>query len=183
MRVILPLIDQWEWVGGVKSFAELILNSTHTHTHARTNSKNVDKKMVHGEEAFWQNESVIAAWESVIRQVVGRRNTVNGVLYSEDPTILAWETGNELNSPSAWTRRMAKCIKDACGERQLVIDGKQGVDVNVLECEDVDVCSRHYYPGGLHAYGHVEGVEKEGREGGKMFSDALMEDLRVCAGE
>lgn len=69
--------------------------------------------------------------------VVTRVNTENGIRYSEDPTILAWEvrghagvcacvhglivimnhdttidqTGNELNPPTEWTRAVAAFIK------------------------------------------------------------------------
>ena len=72
--------------------------------------------------------------------VVTHSNTVNGLRYSEDPTILAWEvrtylfihkippslptdspsthasttytqTGNELNAPTEWTRVVAAFIK------------------------------------------------------------------------
>lgn len=47
--------------------------------------------------------------------------------------------------------------------RHLVMDGRQGVDPGVLDCPDVDVVSRHYYPAG----------------DGRSFRQCLQEDLAV----
>ena len=45
--------------------------------------------------------------------------------YKDDPTILAWETGNELYYPSlSWTLDLATYIKQDIGAQQLVMDGK-----------------------------------------------------------
>lgn len=38
-------------------------------------------------------------FKTVMRLIVNRRNAVNGTVYRDDPTILAWETGNELLCP------------------------------------------------------------------------------------
>lgn len=43
------------------------------------------------------------------------------------------------------------------------MDGRQGVDPGVLDCPDVDVVSRHYYPAG----------------DGRSFRQCLQEDLAV----
>lgn len=34
--------------------------------------------------------------KDIITYVLNRRNTVNGIYYKDDPTILAWQLGNEL---------------------------------------------------------------------------------------
>ena len=45
--------------------------------------------------------------------------------YKDDPTILAWETGNELYYPTlSWTLELARHIKQDIGAKQLVMDGK-----------------------------------------------------------
>eukprot|EP00624_Nannochloropsis_granulata_P005632 evm.model.NODE_39996_length_24202_cov_37.737171.4 len=154
IRLILPFIDQWTWVGGVESMARW--------------------RGFVGEDcarAFWEEEVCLQDWGEVVRAVVGRRNTINGVLYREDPTILAWETGNELDSPSAWTIRMAREIKEADGGRHLVIDGHHGVDPGVLGEGSIDIVSRHYYPSG-------EGCTLPP----SFFVDSLLSDLRACQG-
>ena len=45
--------------------------------------------------------------------------------YIHDPSILAWETGNELYYPTlSWTIELARHIKQEIGAQQLVMDGK-----------------------------------------------------------
>ena len=45
--------------------------------------------------------------------------------YKDDPTILAWETGNELYYPTlSWTLELVRHIKQDIGAKQLVMDGK-----------------------------------------------------------
>lgn len=53
--------------------------------------------------------------------------------------------------------------RQAHDPRHLVMDGRQGVDPGVLDCPDVDVVSRHYYPAG----------------DGRRFRQCLQEDLLV----
>lgn len=79
-----------------------------------------------------------------IASVLNRRNTINGVIYKEDPTFKAWELGNELrldrddpsgygttasanmqllSGPSSWTAEMSAYIKVTLGAKQLVTFG------------------------------------------------------------
>lgn len=164
IRLILPLIDQWTWVGGVESMARW--------------------RGFNDAKAFWEEDVCLRDWEGVIRAVVGRRNTINGVLYREDPTILAWETGNELNCPSAWTIRMARVIKEVDQGRHLVIDGHHGVDAGVLDEEAIDIVSRHYYPsGGGSVVDSPSLTSTASALPPSSFSDALLSDLRMCQGK
>jgi hypothetical protein len=165
VRLILPLIDQWTWVGGVESMARW--------------------RGFKAAKAFWEENVCLRDWEGVIRAVVGRRNTINGVLYREDPTILAWETGNELDCPSAWTIRMARVLKEVDGGRHLVIDGHHGVDPGVLDEEAIDIVSRHYYPsgGGSAVDSPTLSSATASALPPSSFSGALLSDLRVCQGK
>lgn len=173
IRLILPLVDQWTWVGGIESLARM--------------------RGFDGEDAaarFWAEEVCQQDFERIIRGVVGRTNTLNGVAYRDDPTILAWETGNELEAPSAWTRRMARVIRQVdAGEgkggglrgggggggtgKHLIIDGHHGVDPAMLDEESIDIVSRHYYPMGAPGPG----------SSALSFSDSLLQDLRACQGK
>lgn len=79
--------------------------------------------------------------------------------YKDDPTILAWELGNELGGwggpspPGAWTVRMATFIK-AVAPKTLVMDGSFGglssfnrYAPEALQSGAVDMFSNHYYYG------------------------------------
>ncbi len=126
IRVIVPFVDQWWWMGGRAEYAAF-------------RGKQPDD--------FWTNEEVITDFENTIRFVLNRKNSLTGVVYKDDPTIFAWETGNEIKPPQAWTNRIAKFIK-GIDSNHLVIDGNslQGVSQEQLDAPDVDVITTHHYP-------------------------------------
>lgn len=156
--------------------------------------------------------------------LTNRINTVTGVRYGDDPTILAWEVracvciclyasirprsrtvsmnmcacydilrtdGQRAGIPlfvdpihrrrhqgqwgfdiavsfvSSYLSRHQALFLSACATqmmaRQLVIDGRQGVDPQSLKCSHVDIVSKHYYPS----------------DDGKRFRECLQEDLKV----
>lgn len=55
----------------------------------------------------------LAAFKLIIDKLTSRVNHLTGIKYADDPTILAWETGNEMNhmgmrpAPGSWTLLMA----------------------------------------------------------------------------
>ena len=125
IRLVIPFVDNWWWWGGIKEYAAF---------------RGKDDK------AFWKDPQLIADFKETIRFVVERVNTVNGVAYKDDPTILAWETGNELASPHRWTREIAAFIKQLDPDH-LVLDGRQE---EVLERESlrnpyIDLLQTHHY--------------------------------------
>ncbi len=123
VRLIIPLVDQWSWVGGTTEYAAFRGLS---------------------QDAFWTDATVRSDFLETVRLVVSRVNTVTGVPYADDPAILAWETGNELDAPADWTAEIAATIKDL-DANHLVVDGTFGIAPNSLDNEDIDVVSNHYY--------------------------------------
>lgn len=83
---------------------------------------------------------------------------MTGIAYKDDPTILAWESGNELYYPTLqWTVDLAKYIKDDLGARQLFMDGRMisrtgfypefdDAAAKAEYIDTVDIVSDHYYP-------------------------------------
>ena len=63
------------------------------------------------------------------------------------PAIFGWETGNELDSTPAWTRRISAFIKSQ-DSNHLVIDGYalHGVRQESLDDPNIDVITTHHYP-------------------------------------
>ncbi len=123
VRLVLPFVDQWWWWGGIADYAGF---------------RGLD------EASFWTDEQVMADFEETIRFLVERENTVTGVVYRDDPAILAWETGNELDAPTEWTERIVAFIK-GLDSNHLVVDGHYGIDPESLDNPDVDIVSDHYY--------------------------------------
>jgi hypothetical protein len=123
IRLIIPFVDQWQWWGGIADYAAF--------------------RDLEGDD-FWTDAQVKEDFQETIRFVLERVNTVTGTPYAEDPTILAWETGNELDSPSDWTAEMAGFIR-SLAPAQLIVDGHYGIDEASLEHDDIDIVSNHYY--------------------------------------
>jgi hypothetical protein len=128
IRLIIPLVDNWKWQGGRGEYAAF-------------RGREPDE--------FWTDQQVIADFEQTVRYVLGRVNSRTGVAYRDDPAILGWETGNELDSPPAWTRRIAALLKEL-DPNHLVIDGHSlhGVAQSSLDDPNVDVITTHHYPDG-----------------------------------
>jgi hypothetical protein len=108
---------------------------------------------------FYTDETMKADFRNIITFVLNRVNTINGIRYGDDPTILAWQLGNELGGwegpapPAAWTIEMATCIKQLA-KNTLVMDGTMGgLDApnrypdKVLQSSVIDIFSNHYYYG------------------------------------
>jgi len=127
VRLIVPFLDHWDWWGGLKNFSAL---------------RNKDR------DVFYTDPQLKADYKDLVKYVLNRRNTVSGILYKDDPAILAWETGNELReAPAAWTIEMAAYIK-SLDPNHLVIDGNDhDLHDEVLESLHVDIVVKHYYRG------------------------------------
>lgn len=126
VRVIIPLVDNWHWWGGIKEYAGF---------------RNKPKS------AFWTDRQIISDFEATIRFTLSRVNTLTGVAYKDDPAIFGWETGNELDSTPQWTKRIAATIK-SIDPNHLVIDGYalHGVRTSSLNDPNIDVITTHHYP-------------------------------------
>ncbi|HKF37862.1 MAG TPA: hypothetical protein VKB35_13290 [Ktedonobacteraceae bacterium] len=126
IRLIIPLTDNYHYAQGGK----------HTFT---------DWRGIPNENQFYYNHQVMSDFELYIRTLLNRVNTYTGVAYKNDPTIMAWETGNELAPPTSWTQIISTYIK-SIDHNHLVLDGRRGVDPNAVSLTNVDIVSDHYYP-------------------------------------
>ncbi|GAA5841643.1 hypothetical protein JCM9279_000714 [Rhodotorula babjevae] len=144
LRLILPLTDNWDYYHGGKydfiDFAGLSRNN-------------------YGEK-FYSAKAVVAAFGGYITELLKHYNPYTGLHYYEDPTILAWETGNELGGyigaegypPAAWTTKIVSYIR-AVDSRHLVIDGSSGfwnystgATAPGLGVTGIDIVTDHGYP-------------------------------------
>ena len=128
IRVIIPLVDQYQWWGGIAEYAAFR-----------------DKPA----DAFWTDRQIIDDFKATLRYLITRKNVYTGATYRDEPAIFGWETGNELESPPEWTREIAAYIKEL-DANHLVIDGRSlnGVPLASLDDPNVDVITTHHYPWG-----------------------------------
>src|SRR5665213_2770185 len=125
IQIIMPFVDNWPHWGGIGEYA------------AFRGKRRQD---------FFTDEQLITDFEATLDKVLLRTNTINGRAYRDDPTIYAWETGNELARPDAWAARIAKYIKQRDPHHAL-IDGNNGPSVREASIvdPDIDIVSSHHY--------------------------------------
>ncbi len=126
IRLIIPFIDNWRYYhGGIHVFTEWRgLSATYL---------------------FFANPTVISDFEQYIGHLLNHVNSYTGVAYKNDPTIMAWETGNEISPTTKWTKTITEFIK-GIDPKHLTIDGTRGVDGAALALNSVDIFTEHYYP-------------------------------------
>jgi hypothetical protein len=131
LKLIIPLTDNWRYYHGSRfDYLQWLGLST-----------------ADDGAAFYTDPDARAAYQRYVKQLLQHRNPYTGLRYVDDPTIMAWELGNELNGMTAdWVQTNAAYVKKLA-PRQLVAAGKQfGVDPAVLAARDVDISDSHYYP-------------------------------------
>ena len=128
VRVLIPLVDNWKWMGGVPQYAAFRGKSP---------------------EAFWSDPEIIADFKQTIDYVLNRKNFYTGVRYRDDPAVFGWETGNEIDATADWTRQIAAYIRQL-DPNHLVVDGRSlhGVSQWQLDEPNTDVITTHHYPHG-----------------------------------
>jgi len=129
IKLILPILDNWDWFGGKKAFASISGNTR---------------------EEFYTGEAVRANYKKVVDYLLNRVNTVNGKVYKEDPAILCWELGNELRGiTKEWKNEMSAYIKSIDPDH-LIMDGEDKVTQSGLASETIDILTAHFYPGSIN---------------------------------
>lgn len=119
IRLILTLVNYWPDYGGVDRYLQWYQEQCNCQTNRND---------------FYTNARVKGWYKDYVRMLVNRTNTATGIPYKDEPTILAWELGNELRNPGgriddllAWQEEMAAFIKDV-DANHLVGDGGEGFD-------------------------------------------------------
>ncbi|MET0415702.1 MAG: cellulase family glycosylhydrolase [Actinoplanes sp.] len=127
IRLILPLTDNWAYYhGGHADFT---------------------KPYGLPDAAFYTDPRVIADYQAYVKHVMHRVNALTGKRYVDDPTIMAWELGNELEGMTPeWINTNAAAFS-ALAPRQLIAAGRRfDIDPDTLAAADVDIVDVHYYP-------------------------------------
>ncbi|KAG0654464.1 hypothetical protein C6P46_001629 [Rhodotorula mucilaginosa] len=109
---------------------------------------------------FYYNSNVIKIFKDYITVLLSHTNQYTGVKIGEDPTILGFETGNELGGymlgggapPASWTKNIAAHIK-SLAPSTLILDGTDGLTTyggdlgnTGVGLSSVDLVTDHFYP-------------------------------------
>lgn len=152
LRVVVVLANRWADYGGAPRYLEWAGISS----------------PLRGDDAltrFFDEAEARALYHAHVDRVVTRVNTVTGVAYRDDPTILSWELINEGDVPPRsrdvllrWTQETARFIR-ARDPRHLIAAGHIGYTrqaqrdtwLAVQRLPEVDYADAHAYPTTLRA--------------------------------
>lgn len=159
MDAVLYLTNNWEWSGGIAKYLEW--NGYGTVPNPNLSPNTWPQFMAYTDQ-FQECKPCKEAFLKHIRFMVGRTNSVNGVKYSEDQTIMSWEVANEPRIGTAqheaaftkWLNDVATTIKKL-DKNHLVTTGSEGKagsndDIQAFErthnSPNIDYLTMHIWP-------------------------------------
>jgi len=92
MHGVLFLNNYWEWSGGMCQYNVWADGGEGVDPEDRSKGYGA---FMNFSASFYRNQRANALFRDYIKSIVTRRNTSNDRLYSEDPTIMAWQLANE----------------------------------------------------------------------------------------
>ncbi|HEY6964735.1 MAG TPA: mannanase [Erythrobacter sp.] len=91
MTAVLVLSNFWEWSGGLQT---LLYRATGRYIDMG-DPAHPWPAFADATAAFYANRGAVARYREHVARLLGRRNTVTGLSYAEDPVIMAWQLANE----------------------------------------------------------------------------------------
>jgi len=129
MTAVVVLNNFWQWSGGMGQYVKWHTGDSipYPPPHWNGNWDTFQKYVAR----FYTIPAAVNHFNESIAKVVTRKNTINGFLYHEDPTIMAWELANEprgINQTEIfyrWIHASASFIKEL-DKNHLVTTGAEG---------------------------------------------------------
>lgn len=136
LRAVVCLTNFWEWSGGMGTY---LYWTNGGHFVDMGDPAHPWPAFVHATMLFYGSAAANALYQDYVRALVTRTNTVTGIAYRDDPTIMAWQLANEPRAGSSlepghhavpeftrWVAATAGLIKELA-PRQLVSSGSEGL--------------------------------------------------------
>jgi mannan endo-1,4-beta-mannosidase len=124
IRLIPALVNNWDPIGSMKQYVRWSDTAP-----SYPNASNGEGK-VH--DAFYTDEGARELFMEYVEHVLTRENTITGVEYRNEPTIMMWELANEPQARTAdpsvlqhWIEEMSRFIQ-ATDPNHLVSTGSEG---------------------------------------------------------
>jgi mannan endo-1,4-beta-mannosidase len=151
LRLVMPLVNNWPDYGGMNWYVK----------HSPTADQALVGDAFH--DQFYTNAPCRQAYRNHAAAMIQRTNTINGLVYRDDPTILSWQLANEprcATDPTGltvrdWVYEMAAYVK-SLDTNHMVSTGEEGwTDSQNWEgtrwllnsaCPDVDYAVIHCWP-------------------------------------
>jgi mannan endo-1,4-beta-mannosidase len=164
MKAVLYLNNFWQWSGGMSQYVAWATGgSVSEHDPDLTGDWN---GFMQNSARFYAIPEAQAWYRDAIGTVIGRTNTVSGVAYADDPTVMSWQLANEPRPgsdedgrPNAdvyvkWIDETAAYIH-GLAPKQLVSTGSEGEMGSLRDMElyvqahstpNVDYLTFHLWP-------------------------------------
>lgn len=91
MKAVIFLNNYWEWSGGMSTWNEWYGMGPKIDP-AKTGDW---VSFMRYSAKFYTNEDANEVWKTYIKNLINRENSVTGITYKNDPTIMAWQLANE----------------------------------------------------------------------------------------
>ena len=161
MKAVLYLTNFWEWSGGMVTYQYY-----HTGQYINMNDPaHPWPEFADLSAQFYAAAQAKADYWAYVRLIVGRRNSISGKLYREDPAVMAWQLSNEPRAGGSDaavdknTESYLGWIKDTCAlirsidsnhlislghEGLMGANGREGLVVRAHE--HIDYLTAHIWP-------------------------------------
>ncbi|MEL6133995.1 MAG: mannanase, partial [Bacteroidota bacterium] len=129
MTAVVCLGNFWPWSGGMAQYVAWATGKTIPYPPPAKDGSWAKYQLYTAR--FYKNKRAIASYETTIRRLVSRVNTLSGIPYKDDPTIMSWQLANEPRGIihkwafRRWIRKSAQLIKSLDG-RHLISVGSEG---------------------------------------------------------
>lgn len=190
MKAVLYLNNSWEWTGGYSQYLEWA-------GEGKAPVPAIDgwPKYMDYVKKYAYNDSAHAIFNRYVRFIISRKNRYTNYKYIDDPTIMAWQIGNEPRAFSdegkapfvKWMCQVSALIKKL-DKHHLVTSGSEGKhgceeDMNLFERihadPNIDYLCAHIWP---YNWGWIDKntVEKNEKLAEKNTDNYINEHLAVA---
>jgi len=164
LTAVIYLTNFWEWSGGMMTYLYWTNGGRYLDMNDRAHPWPQFPDM---SSEFYGSVAAVRMFDDQVRAIVGRRNTVTGRYYRDDPAIMAWQLANEprpggsqeagrrhMKAYLAWIDRSARLIK-SLDRNHMVATGSEGtmgcIDdaqcvVDAHSSPSIDYVNAHVWP-------------------------------------
>ena len=172
MTAVLVLNNFWPWSGGMAQY--LLWNGADSIPYPPPHPGGDWDRYQRFTAGFYADTLAVARYHDVIRKLIGRRNSVSGIAYRDDPAIMSWQLCNEprgmdrVESMNRWIDGTAALIKSLDGNH-LVSTGAEGYTsapgysgtdfLQMHDGKDIDYATAHIW---IQNWGWYDPVRHDG---------------------
>jgi mannan endo-1,4-beta-mannosidase len=136
MTAVVCLSNFWPWSGGFAQWVSWFEKSSIPYPPPHPNGNwSVFQEY---SSRFYTIPQAVKAQQEMVKKIITRTNSLSGIAYTDDPTIMSWELANEPRGGryrkefQDWIKSSAKLIK-SLDKNHLLTVGSEGETMNPLD--------------------------------------------------